>query len=322
MTWLFIKSPSKPDSPRPRPLCTLQVLCKPCLRFCSRRVTGIIAHPSFITLLWMTFLCSLLLNEVGERVTPLGQAPGVACGITISLPPSPGGPSAQVSRCRAAAMASLHPLSVPPAPGQRLLPGRGRPGEAGQPSGNSPSCGEDNLERGGSSAEFRSPGQLSVPGPLPAAVAAERHPERKTEAGQRLGHTPHRHGGGRGLGGGQRAGAPDGEHDSLPSPAFCKVLCRATSGLGTLLLCLGAQEPPPSWFLAWAEHPPRPYFCCWRQLLAYLWGVSRARVQAEPSLGAPLGLLQGTCGPQGGAGPGPLLTAPSSAALFLQLSVH
>ena len=170
MTWLFIKSPSKPDSPRPRPLCTLQVLCKPCLRFCSRRVTGIIAHPSFITLLWMTFLCSLLLNEVGERVTPLGQAPGVACGITISLPPSPGGPPAQVSRCRAAAMASLHPLSVPPATGQRLLPGRGRPGEAGQPSGNSPSCGEDNLERGGSSAVFRSPGQLSVPGPLPALL--------------------------------------------------------------------------------------------------------------------------------------------------------
>lgn len=53
-----------------QPLCTLHVLCKPRLRFCSERVTGIIAHPSFITLLWMTFLCSLLLNAVGERVMP------------------------------------------------------------------------------------------------------------------------------------------------------------------------------------------------------------------------------------------------------------
>ena len=134
--------------------------------------------------------------------------------------------------------------------------------------------------------------------------------------------TPRCHGGGQGLGRGWRAGTSDSEHDSLPRPAFCKVLCRATSGLGTLLLCLGAQEPPPSWSLAWAEHPPRPYFCCWRQLLALLWGVSRARGEAEPSLGAPLGLLQGTCGPHRGAGPGPLLTAPSSAALFLQLSVR
>lgn len=88
------------------------------------------------------------------------------------------------------AVTSLHPLSIPLAIGQRLLPGRGRPGEAGQPAGNSPSLGEDNPERGGSSAAFRSPGQLPAPEPLPAAVAAGRSPERKTEAGQHLGHTP------------------------------------------------------------------------------------------------------------------------------------
>ena len=255
--------------------------------------------------------------ECGGRESDApGQAPGVACGITISLPPSPGGPSAQVSRCRAATVASLHPLSVPPATGQRLLPGRGRPGEAGQPSGNSPSLGEDNLERGGSSAEFRSSGQPSVPGPLPAAVAAERHPERKTEAEQHLGHTPHRHGGGRGLGGGWRAGAPDGEHDSLPSPAFCKVLCRATSGLGTLLLCLGAQEPLLSWSLAWAEHPPRPYFCCWRQLLAHLWGVSRARVEAEPSLGPLSGSFRAHVAPTGELALGPSSLPPHQRPCF------
>lgn len=322
MTWLFIKSPSKQDTPRPRPLCTLHFLCNPRPRFRSKKVTGIIAHPGLITLLRMTssvLCCWMRWERATPRVRHLELPVESRSPVIASLTWRP---LCQVSRCWAAAVASLRPRSVPLAIGQRLLPGRGRPGEAGQPSGNSPSLGEDNPERGGSSAEFRSPGQLPVPGPSPAAVAAGRHPERKTEAGQILGHTPHHHGGGQGLGGGRRAGTSDGEHDSLPRPAFCKVLCRATSGLGTLLLCSGAQEPPPSWSLAWAEHPPRPYFCCWRQLLAHLWGVSRARVEAEPSLGAPLGLLQGTCGPHRGAGPGPLLTAPSSAALFLQLSVH
>lgn len=90
----------------------------------------------------------------------------------------------------------------------------------------------------------------------------------------------------------------------------------ATSGLGTLLLCLGAQEPLLSWSLAWAEHPPRPYFCCWRQLLAHLWGVSRARVEAEPSLGPLSGSFRAHVAPTGEPALGPSSLPPHQRPCF------
>lgn len=100
-------------------------------------------------------------------------------------------------------------------------------------------------------------------------------------------------------------------HASLTEPAFCKILCRAAAPW-TLLpstLVLGLRNHP----LPGPRPGPSPLgltSAAGGSVWPISGGLARARTEAVASSGDPLWLLQGTCSPHGGAGPGPLRTAP------------
>ena len=155
--------------------------------------------------------------------------------------------------------------------------------------------------------EFRSPGQLSVPGALSLSCCRCCWKVSREEDGG-LGRRPHlslpavvarpR----------VKAGGLGGvcmiHSQSLPFARFCAEQPRASRcscpvDPPPVHPCTGAQELPPSWSPAWAK-PPGPYFCCWRRLLAHLWGVSPGQDGGRGLLGgpslAPSGHMQPTRG--------------------------
>lgn len=213
----------------------------------------------------------------------------------------PGGPSAQVSRCHAAA-AGFPPPSFPP--GSTCFHAEGSLCEAPKALGKTTWKWETPLWNSGPQGSFLSQG----PYLCPAAVAAGRCQERETEAWAG-GHSPHCPQWWPGLG--RRREAELCLHDSLTEPAFCKILCRAAAPW-TLLpstLVLGLRNHP----LPGARPGPRPLgltSAAGGSVWPISGGLAQARTEAVASSGDPLWLLQGTCSPHGGAGPELLPTAP------------
>lgn len=141
---------------------------------------------------------------------------------------------------------------------------------------------------GNSTLEFRSPGQLPVPGALPLSCCCccwKVSREGDGGLGRRSQPSlpavvarPWAKAGGLSCACMLRS-------QSLPFARFCaEQLPRGPSSPPPSYT--GAQEPPAPWSPAWAE-PPGPYFCCWRQRLAHLWGVSTGQDGGRGLLGGP-----------------------------------
>lgn len=191
---------------------------------------------------------------------------------------SPGGPSAQVSRCQAAA-AGFPPPSFPP--GSACFHAEGRLCKPLRPWGRQPGSGK--LHSG-----IQVPRAASCPRGLILVLLLLLL--EGVKRGRKAATALIARSGGQALGEGLSCACMI-HSQSLPFARFCAERPRASRcscpvDPPPLHPCTGAQGPPASWSPAWAE-PPGPYFCCWRQLLAHLWGVSTGQDRGRGLLGGP-----------------------------------